>query len=123
MVLRDNLETIPKEDLTKIFKGWVKAAEWTQDPVNWKEYMEFLNTQTFKEDDPYSEQDLQEMVAAVRIHNATTLLERNRDDGGFQAFLEDFKAFLVSNNLLKQDFEPKESFNNTTFVEVLNEYE
>jgi NitT/TauT family transport system substrate-binding protein len=123
LVLQDNLETISKEDLAKIFKGWVKAAEWTQDPANWKEYMEILNTHTFKEDDPYSERDLQEMVAAVRIHDATTLLERNRDDGGFQAFLKDFRAFLVSNNLLTKNFEPKEIFNNTTFVEVLNEYE
>jgi NitT/TauT family transport system substrate-binding protein len=122
LVLQDNLETIPKEDLTKIFRGWVKAAEWSQDPANWKEYMEILNTHTFKEDDPYSEQDLQEMVAAVRIHNATALLERNQNYGGLQTYLENLKAFLASNNMLTRDFEPGEIFDNTTIVEVLDNY-
>ena len=122
MVLEDNLKTIPQDDLVKIFKGLLKAVEWSQDPVNWKEYMEILNTHTFRGHDPYSEEDLREMVAAVRIHDPTGLLERNRDGGGLQTYLNDLKAFLISNKMLKKDFNPDEIFNNTAIIEALNQY-
>ncbi len=120
MVLDEVLKDIPQEDLLKIFKGWVKAAEWTQNPANLKEYMEILNKHTFKGDAPYSEKDLKDMVAAVRIHNAKMLLERNRDNGGLSAYLADIKTFLASNNMLKKDFSVKDIFDNTAIVEVLN---
>lgn len=120
MALEDNLKSIPKEDLIKILKGWVKAATWTQDPVNWKEYMEILNTHTFKDDAPYSETDLQDMVAAVRIHEATRLLERNQDSGGLYTYLNNLKAFLAANNMLKKNFNPEEIFDNSAIVEALH---
>jgi NitT/TauT family transport system substrate-binding protein len=119
MALEDNLKSIPREDLIKIFKGWVKAATWIRDPANWKEYMEILNTHTFKEDEPYSETDLQDMVTAVRVHDATGLLERNQDGGGLHTYLTDLKAFLTTNNMLKRDFTPEEIFDNTAIVEAL----
>jgi NitT/TauT family transport system substrate-binding protein len=123
MVLNEVLQDIPQEDLAKIFKGWVKAAEWTQVPANWKEYMEILNNHTFKGDAPYSEEDLKDMVSAVRIHNANALLERNRDNGGLYAYLNALKAFLASNDMLKREFTPEEIFNNTVFVDILSEHQ
>ena len=120
MLLRETLQEIPPEDLAGILKGVVKASEWIQDPVNWQEYMDILNAYTFREDGPYSEQDLQDMVAAVRIHDAATLLARNRDGGGLQTFLQDFKAFLTANNMLQKDFTVQEIFDNTAIIEALN---
>ncbi len=121
LILKDNLESIPKEDLARILKGVVKASEWIQDPANWTEYMEILNNHTFKDDAPYSEANLKEMVAAVRIHDAKTLLARNQDGGGLHIFLEDFRAFLTSNNMLKKDFTLEEIFDNKAIVEALGE--
>lgn len=120
MALEDNLKSIPKEDLIKILKGWVKAATWIQDPANWKEYMEILNTHTFKQDAPYSEADLQDMVAAVRVHDAARLLERNQDGGGLHTYLTNLKVFLAANDMLKKDFNPEEIFDNTAIVEALS---
>lgn len=101
----------------------VKASEWIQNPANWQEYMQILNAHTFKEDEAYLEQDLQDMVAAVRIHDAAALLERNRDGGGLPTFLQDFKAFLAANDLLQKDFTVEEVFDNTAIVEALGESE
>lgn len=119
MMLKDMLQEIPPQDLAGILKGVVKASEWIQDPANWQEYMEILNAHTFKEDEPYSEKDLQDMVAAVRIHGATTLLERNQDGGELQTFLKEFKAFLAANNMLQKDFTVEEIFDNSAIVEAL----
>ncbi len=119
MVLNDVLKEIPQEDLAKILNGWVKAADWSRNPENWNEYMEILNTYTFKGDAPYSESDLQEMVAAVRIHNVTELLERNRNDGGLFTYLDGLRTFLEANALLKKDFTPEEIFDNCVIVDIL----
>ena len=119
MALNDVLKEIPKDDLHNILAAWVKAAAWSVDPANWNEYMEILNAHTFKDDAPYSEADLQEMVSAVRIHDAARLLERNRDGGGLQAYLNNLKAFLNANGMLKNDFTPEDIFDNSSIVEVL----
>jgi hypothetical protein len=118
--LKDNLATIPPADLAGIFKGWVQAVAWSQNPANWKEYMDILNTRTFKGSQSYSEKDLQEMMAAVRIHDPQTQLARNQTGGGLSAYLQDLKAFLTTNNLLKKNFTPEEIFDNKTIVDVLS---
>ena len=121
LALKDNLQTIPPADLAGIFKGWVKAVQWSQDPAHRKEYMDILITQTFKGSTPYSEQDLQAMMAAVRIHDPNMQLLRNRDGGGLQTYLSDLKAFLAANQMLKKDFTVKELFDNKAIVEVLSQ--
>ena len=120
LALQENLHSIPPDDLKKLFQGWVKAVAWSQDPANWQAYMEILNTVTFKDDPPYSETDLHNMVAAVRIHDPASLFARNQDGGGLQQYLQALKAFLAANNLLKKDFTPEAIFHNRAIVEVLN---
>ncbi len=122
MMLQDTLKDIPEADLVKIFKGWVKAVKWSQDPANWKEYMDILNKHTFKGDSPYSEKDLRDMVNAVRIHDESSQFERNQYGGGLYAYLSDLRAFLAENKLLKKDFKPEEIFNNTAIIKALNPY-
>ncbi len=119
MALTDVLQAIPQADLSKILQGWVKAADWSLDPANWNEYMNILNADTFKDDAPYSEADLQDMTAAVRIHNVTELMERNRNDGGLYTYLRNLRAFLEANALLEKDFIPENVFDNRAIIEVL----
>lgn len=121
IVLNDVLKTLPEEDLVKIFKGWIKAVQWCRDPSNWKEYMEILNSHTFKGDKPYSEKDLKDMVGAVKIHDVAAQLERNRDGGGLHNYLKDLKAFLSDNNLLEKDFSEAQIFNNKAIIKALND--
>ncbi len=121
MILDDVLKTIPHGDLVKIFKGWIKAVKWIQDPANWKEYMDILNKHTFKGMPPFSEKDLKEITDAARIHNASVQLERNQDGGGLHAYLKELKAFLSSNNLLKKDFDSEKIFDNKAITEALRE--
>lgn len=119
IALEDVLKTIPREDLVKIMKGWIKAAEWIQSPANWDEYMRILNAHTFKGDPPYSESDLKAMVDAVRIHDRETLRERNRTGGGLYTYLTNLKSFLEKNDMLKKEFTAGMIFNNTAVLKAL----
>ncbi len=121
MVLNEVLKDIPKADLAKILKAWIKAVRWTQNPSNEKEYFSILNSHTFKGSPPYSEADLKQMLSEVRIHDVKAMSERNKTDGGLYKYLEDLKTFLSSNNLLKKEFKPSEIFDNTMIMEVLKE--
>ena len=120
LMMKDRLAEIPKTDLIKIFKGWSVAAQWIKQPENWKEYMDILNSHTFKEDKPYSEADLRSIVDAVRVHDEKTLLERNSKDGGLYQYLADLKAFLSANKLLAKEFTSEDVFNNQAIVEALS---
>jgi len=115
----DTLQSIPKEDLSKIFKGWVQGVRWVKDPANWDEYRTILNTKTFEGEKPYSDQDLKEMINSVSIHDAKTQLGRNRDGGGLQGYLKNLGEFLADSGLLKKDFKPEDIFDNKVIVEVL----
>ena len=119
MALTDVLNEIPENDLKKILKGWVTAAEWIQDEANWGEYMEILNNYTFENDPPYSEQELKQMVNAVRIHGADMLRLRNQNGGGLQKYLADLKTFLTLNDILKEDFTVEGIFHNTPIMDIL----
>lgn len=120
MVLEKNLQTIPQEDLVKLFKGLIKGADWINEASNWPEYMEILNAHTFKQDAPYPEEDLRAMVDAVHIHDADMLLQRNQDGGGLSTYLQNLKLFLSSNNLLGKDFDPEVIFDSTAILKALN---
>ncbi|MBF0119579.1 MAG: ABC transporter substrate-binding protein [Desulfobacterales bacterium] len=77
-VLKDVLSGIPKADIEKIFIGWIKSVKWSQDPTNWKDYMNILNNYTFKGEGPYSEEDLKKMLGSVKIHDVKAQILRNQ---------------------------------------------
>lgn len=105
IALRDVYDSIPKEDLSKIFRGLIRAAIWCSNTANTKEWMQIMNQKIFHES-PYAEQDLLDMIKAVRIHGPSQLVERNRQGGGIYAYLEEMKTFLREANLFKKDFTP-----------------
>jgi NitT/TauT family transport system substrate-binding protein len=119
MALESSLEKIPQEDLKKIFRGWIKAVQWIEDPANWKEYMDILNNHTFKGDSPHPENDLKEMVGAVKLHPTATLYERNMAGGGLQTYLNELKLFLKANKMLTKDFDPDKIFQNKAIMGAL----
>ncbi len=121
MALTDVLKDIPKADLAKILKAWIKAVQWCHDPANINEYMKILNSHTFKGTPPHSQADLKQMMSEVRIHDVKTLSEQNKTGGGLHVYLENLKAFLSSNNLLKKDFKPSEISDNTVITDILKE--
>ncbi len=115
------LKDIPREDLIRIFKGWIRAVRWSREKTNWKEYTEILNNFTFKGVAPYSEKKLKKMLDAVSIHDVKMLTERNQDSGGLITYLSDLKVFLKENKMLRKDFNPNEIFDNMVIMEVLEE--
>jgi len=115
----DVLKEIPKHDLVKIFKGWIEAVKWIKNEANWEEYKKILNTKTFEGEKPYSDEDLKQMVNAVRIHDEKILSERNKDGGGLLLYLNELKTMLKENNLFGKDFKPEDIFNNAAINEAL----
>lgn len=122
---RAKLASIDKEDLKKIFKGYIKAAQWLNDDANWAEYQTILNETTFEDDEdaPYSEADLREMVDSVVIHGMDGLRKRNQDGGGLESYLSDVRTFLQENDKLSKDYQPKDLFDNSVLMETLDELE
>ncbi len=120
MVMKDILSGIPKEDIAKILKGWIKGVKWLHDQANHREYMEIINTRIFADEGPYSEKEIQEICSNVRIHDPQNIMERNRDGGGLYSYLTDLKMFLTENSMPAKDFAPKDIFDNYVILEVLN---
>jgi NitT/TauT family transport system substrate-binding protein len=118
IALEDTLAAIPKDDLVRILKGWIKAVSWSRNPSNLKEYMEILGQQTFK-DKKHSETELKEMLSGVRIHDLRMQTERNTDGGGLALYLDDVKRFLEENRMLKKEFTPKAIFDNRAIMEAV----
>jgi NitT/TauT family transport system substrate-binding protein len=119
MILKDTLKNMPKEDLGKIFKGWIKAIAWIKDPVNRNSYSDILRSYTFRDWGPYSEEDFRKMAQTAEILDAKSLMDENRDGGGLQTYLKNLKSFLSENHLLKKDFSIEELFDNKGLVEAL----
>ncbi len=119
VMLKDTLNATPKDDLVKIFKGWIKAVKWIKDEKNFKEYVDIVNKTIFKGEEPYAEDAIKEMLQTVRIHDDKTMLERVRDGGGLQAHINDVNAFLKANSLLKKDFKPEDLSDNKAILEAL----
>lgn len=113
----DVLQGIPKDDLKKIFTGWIKAVAWSKDAAHWPEYMAILNAKTFAGEPPYPEKDLRDMLAAVKIHDAKEQLARN--ESGLPAYLAELRVFLKDNGLLKKDFQPADLLAVDALVETL----
>ena len=119
MAYDDILAAIPDEDLAKIYMGWIKAQAWSSDPANWKEYMDIANNRIFKDDEPYSEEDMKDMLSGVIIHDVDGLIERNKDAGGLEEYLKEMKMFLQKNNMLKKDFTKESVLKNDVLIKVL----
>ncbi|OQX02246.1 MAG: hypothetical protein BWK80_58305 [Desulfobacteraceae bacterium IS3] len=119
VMLKDTFNATPKDDLVRIFKGWIKAVKWIKDEKNFKEYVDIVNKTIFKGEKPYAEDAIKEMLQIVRIHDAKTMSEINKDGGGLHAHLNDVNAFLKANNLLKKDFKPEDLSDNKAIMEAL----
>ena len=120
---RDRVLDIPAEDIEKILRGWVDAAVWVNDPANWEAYAGILNKRTFAGHQQYTGKALKEMFNNVRIHDRAFLLERNKNNGGMEKYLEVLKNFLKTNGLLTKDFQPHEIFDNRFILSVLQSYQ
>ncbi len=116
---RERIEKIPDKDIKKILSGWIKAAQWVQNPANRKGYFEILNEVTFKGHSDYTETKLQQMIEKVKIHSAKDLMARNRTNGGLYQYLAALKAFLKKYDLLERDYEISEIFENRWIMGVL----
>lgn len=92
------LKSMPREDVVKILKGWLKAVNWINDPQNWPEYQKILDERVFK-DLEYKEADYREMMSAVKIHNAGVLAERHRENGGLSEYIKEINGFITDNKL------------------------
>jgi len=115
----DVLKDIDPADLTKFFKGWIKAVAWSKDPANWAEYAKILNAKTFEGEKPYPEAELKEMLASVAVHDRQQQLERNTS--GLKTYLTELHAYLKENGLLKKDFTPEELLRNESLIEALKQ--
>ncbi len=122
-MLDDSYKNISKRDLKKIIKGYVKAANWLNNPKNWEEYQTILNNKTFPNDKPFSTQELKEMIDGVKIHNASELLERNKKNGKTKQYFINLKKFLKDNGRLKKDFKVDDIFDSKITMEALEEYQ
>lgn len=121
MILDEAVKDIPRQDLVNFFKGWLKAEAWIRDPANWKEYMEILNTYTFAGEGPYSEEDLRDMTASVKILDPALLRERNQPNGGLSQYLQELKAFLQTNEQLQKEFTAEAILDTSALLEALDQ--
>ncbi len=118
-MLKSAFAKASKDDLKKIFKGYLNAAAWLNDAANWPAFQKILNDRTFKDDPPYSEKDLKGMIDSVAIHNRETLLQRNQKGGGLEGYFKELHQFLKENGMLKKDFKAGDLFENELFLEAL----
>ncbi|MCP4694735.1 MAG: hypothetical protein GY859_42295, partial [Desulfobacterales bacterium] len=87
--------------------------------ANWPAFQKILNDRAFKDDPPYSEKDLKEMMGSVAIHDRETLLQRNKAGGGLEKYFQALHQFLKENGMLKKDFAIGDIYNNQLFLESL----
>jgi NitT/TauT family transport system substrate-binding protein len=118
---RERLDTIPRGDMVKILKGYIRAAEWCLDESNTAEFVRIINGSSFVGSQKYSEEMLKEELKGVRLHDRKDLLERNRDGGGLQSYLLKMRDFLKANELLKKDFQPRDIFDNSFVMEAIGD--
>ncbi len=117
----DHLRGIPQADLVKIFKGWIRGVKWTADPGNWTEWQKILNEKTFEGDGPFTEAELKEFIANVKVHDQAEQLERNKVDGGLYDYLKEASQFMLDNGMSTRPFLPADVFDNTAILQALNE--
>jgi NitT/TauT family transport system substrate-binding protein len=116
---REAIAAIPREDLKKIIEGWLEAVRWSQDPANWAEYCQIVNTRTFAEPTPFDDQAIKGMLANVKIHDPVALRARNAVGGGLSQHVDDTRNVLNKAGLMKSEFSANTLVDTSVLLEVL----
>ncbi len=105
--------TLSPELLERFFRGWFAAVTWSRDPANWPTYAALMRAKAFTA--RTTEADLLTMVAAVRIHDAKTAVERNAPGGGLDLYLKDLGEYLRAGEKLPATWDAKRVVDTTAF--------
>lgn len=116
---REAIAAIPRDDLKKIMEGWLEAVRWSQDPANWAEYCDIVNTRTFAEPKPFDSDTIKQMLANVKIHDPVVLRNRNTVGGALSRHVDDTREVLSKAGLLKGDFSANSLVDTSVLQEVL----
>ena len=114
----DALKAMPREDVVKILKGWLKAVNWMSDAANWPEYQKILDEKVFK-DLGYKEADYKAMMTAVKIHDTRTVAERNKGNGGLADYIKEMNGFITDNKLSDKQLKPEEIIDSSFINEAV----
>lgn len=116
---REAIAAIPREDLKKIIEGWLEAVQWSQDPANWTEYCQIVNTRTFAEPTPFDDAAIKHMLANVKIHDSAVLRARNAVGGGLSQHVDATRTVLSKAGLMKGEFSANTLVDTSVLLEVL----
>ena len=114
----DTLASMPKDDLVKILRGWVKAVAWVKDPANQQAWYNLLITKTF-EGDGVTATDIPGMWAGVQVHDRAQQLAANQPDGGCAKYIEEIHAFLKRTGKLQRDYKTTDVFDHSAILAAL----
>lgn len=118
-MLTEVLNATPREDVVKFLRGWADAVAWLENPANWTEYAAILNQKTFDAQPPMSDDELREVLAGVRIHNASALRANHQPGGSIFTSCKELRDVLAENQLLKKDFSPEELVDASFLLDAL----
>jgi NitT/TauT family transport system substrate-binding protein len=116
---REVIAAIPREDLKKIMEGWFEAVRWSQDPANWNEYCEIVNTHTFAEPTPFDSEAIKQILANVTIHDFAVVHARNAVGGGLFGHVNATRDILSKAGLLKKELSADSLVDTSVLQEVL----
>lgn len=116
---REAIAAIPRDDLKKIIEGWLEAVRWSQDPANWVEYCQIVNTRTFAEPMPFDDAAIKGMLANVKIHDPVALRARNAVGAGLSHHVDDTRNVLNKAGLMKSEFSANSLVDTSALLEVL----
>ncbi len=116
---REAIAAIPRDDLKKLMEGWLEAVRWSQNPANWAEYRDIVNTRTFAEPTPFDDAAIKDMLANVTIHDVMTLRARNAIGGGLSQHVDDTRKVLNKAGLMKSEFSANTLVDTSVLLEVL----
>jgi len=116
---REAIAAIPRDDLKKIMAGWLEAVRWSQDPANWAEYCDIVNTRTFAEPTPFDDTAIKNMLANVTIHDPLTLRTRNAIGAGLSKHVDDTRNMLNKAGLMKSEFSANTLVDTSVLLEVI----
>jgi NitT/TauT family transport system substrate-binding protein len=84
----DRLETIGADRLEALFRGWLRGLAWQRDPANHDEFFRILRERTLRGFGEFSDADLETMLAAVRLHQPSTLVRYNSPGGAAADYID-----------------------------------
>lgn len=116
---REAIAAIPREDLKKIMEGWLEAVSWSQNPDNWAEYRDIVNSRTFAEPMPFDDAAIKGMLANVAIHDLATLRTRNTIGGGLSKHVDETRNVLHKAGMMKSEFSANTLVDTSVLLEVV----